>query len=516
MSIRFLLLLFFCVLPVAVQADTCVDCTARCCAQSALGEVCEPSCQKECDAQRQLCIASQSASPKAYSAAPLFNSASAHSGAILLPGRQAMADGALMDIRAIALQMRQDATALGNTGAEVIRAQTVIDSYITDAGRSTLDAAARAREQQLVQSLWLSGTRDDTRDQLAAERIARGATFANATAQLADSVYGGPPGAAAYAAWWAFRQPDTSAQQALRVGLLAGGGLWDTAVAADGHRGSVDEVQRTTLAAALGGLVIAAAGGDEQALRALFFDRGAALLLRDGEQIYCLSARVQCQKPLVSALIIQGGQAVGWAIEHLQPATSPVGTAFAPMAQADSAAVPPLPRAQGAMALEDGWIISWQIAKGVENGVLYPGLVMSRSKGAKPLALPPATVADVSVALPAPAAGPAPVAAKEPVWVPAPAPQTAAAPANAGAPAEAPSAAVPARTLCERGADRRVIWVLPANQNAGYVCRAMYQVGNTQTILWNAQQNPAACQAKAQARIEHEQAKGYTCREAAE
>ena len=385
------------------------------------------------------------------------------SGGVLQPGWQAVAEQALGDIRTVALQMHPDAAQAPVVPSDGPQAKRLIEAFLASAGRATANGAAQAREQQLIENLWQAGTRDDASNELAAERVARGYVFASAEAQLGRSVYGGPAGGAAYAAWWAYRQPGGTAPQAVRVGLLAGQGLWEAELGSDPQGAAAQRVHSTSLAAALGGVAVAAAGGDEQALRAVFFDSGAAVLLQDGAQLYCFSARVQCQNLPATAAASRAGRN----LDQLQPVAPGVGMdfpAFAPGSQ-----MPALPRPQGSLALDQGWTLSWQMPQGVERGVLYPTVVLSQGDSAAP----------------APPAAPVQVATST-------------------------------RVICERGADSRSIWLLPADPKAGYVCRVMYQVAQqTPAILWNALQNPEVCAAKAGARADQHQAQGYKCRKVA-
>jgi hypothetical protein len=359
--------------------------------------------------------------------------------------------------------MHPDAAQAPVVPSDGTQAKRLIEAFLASAGRATADGAAQAREQQLIENLWQAGTRDDAINELAAERVARGYVFASAEAQLGRSVYGGPAGGAAYAAWWAYRQPGGTAAQAVRVGLLAGQGLWEAELGSDPQGAAAQRVHSTSLAAALGGVAVAAAGGDEQALRAAFFDSGAAVLLQDGAQLYCFSARVQCQNLPPTPTPTASASRAGRNLDPLQPVAPGVGMdfpAFAPGSQ-----MPALPRPQGSLALDQGWALSWQMPQGVERGVLYPTVVLSQGGSATPV----------------PTAAPVQMATST-------------------------------RVICERGADSRSIWLLPADPKAGYVCRAMYQVAQqTPAVLWNALQNPEVCAAKAEARADQHEAQGYTC-----
>lgn len=413
---------------------------------------------------------------------PAISAEPAVSGGILLPGWQAVAEQALGDIRTVALQMHPDAAQAAVVASDGPPAKPLIDRFLANADVATQGSAAQAAAQPLIESLWEAGTRDGASNELAAERVARSYTFASAEAQLGRSVYGGPPGGAAYAAWWAYRQPGGTALQALRVGLLAGEGLWEAELGSDPQGAAAQMVRSTSLAAALGGVAVAAAGGDEQALRGAFFDTGAAVLLLNGSQLNCFSARVQCQNLPAATVASRAGRT----LDQLQPVAPGVGMDFPAFEQGSQ--VPTVPRAQGSLALDQGWTLSWQMPQGIARGVLYPTLVLTQGVSSAPAP----TLASVPSSTTAPST-------------------------NASAPATAPVQVETAtRVICERGADSRALWLLPADPKAGYVCRAMYQVAQqAPSVLWNALQNPEVCAAKAEARVDRDEAQGFKCRKVA-
>lgn len=505
--------LFLCV-SVAVEAapGSPAECADRCCAQSALGEVCAADCQLQCE---KTGLPDPIAVALGDAPAPA-NDPPALKPGMLQPGWQPIAEQAMGDIRTGVLQAHPDlsrATALGDDNGTV---RTAIYAFVMAAGSAKPAAdTAQGAEDSLVDAFWQSSIGPDTPQANGTERITRAYTFANAITQLAHSVYGGPPGAAAYAAWWAYQQPDTSPAQALRIGLLVGAGLWASERRGDGQPVAVAEVQRSSLAAALGGVTVAAAGGDEQALRRVFFDTGAAVLVQDGAQLYCLSATRECQQPPSQAARYEGGRFVGWALEQLPAGPANSGAAFP---DAGKAAAPPLPNSDGALRIAQGWALNWQTPKDLGNGVLYPLAVLKRGADKAPV-----LAQAQSPAAPPPPSSPALAAVQDlpessvPAPAPAPAPAQAQAQPQAPTPSPAPEAIASttpstSRYLCERGGASRSIWVIPGDPKAGYVCRTLYQIGNTQAVLWNAKQNPNICTAKARTQVDKEKSQGYQCR----
>jgi hypothetical protein len=385
---------------------------------------------------------------------------------MLLPGWEPIADQALGDIRVAVARPQPNASTGAPSEVRPGSATPVVDAFIAAQGSAAEARSPQARLDELMAQLWRGNTGQGTGETNGADRVAQAFSVGNATAQLANSIYGGPPGAAAYAAWWAYQQPGATAQQALAVGLLAGAGLW----ASQKDPGNPDLTprvsQQTSLAAALGGLAVAAAGGDDQALRALFFDAGAAVLVQDGPRLYCVSGTLQCQRPPAKAAAYRDGQLKGWALDQLAPVVAVSEASPAP-AEAQSIVSAQVARAAGALPLNTRWTLIWQFPETLDRGLLYP------------------SVALVQGSVPAAPAAPAPTLA---------------------------AATGTTRYLCEKGADVRTLWTIPGDPKAGYVCRTMYQIDQTQAVLWNARQNPDACESKARAQVSREQAHGYRCR----
>jgi hypothetical protein len=385
---------------------------------------------------------------------------------LLMPGWGAIADQSLADIRTATLQMHpNDTSAMAGTQA-TDTAWPAIEAYMAARG-----GTAQPASDAVIAALWRANAGNEAGKENGADTVARAFTLGNATSQLAHAVGGGPPGAAAYAAWWAYRQPDTTPTQALRVGLLAAAGLWSTPTQAEGAAAASQLMQRTTFAAALGGLAIAAAGGDEQALRAVFFDTGSAVLLQEGNRLTCLSATLKCQRPLAPAAVLQGAQLKGWTIARLEPVQGYEGM----MPPGSGPAVTAVPRPVGSLRLSEGWTLGWHMTDPVLPGVLYPKVVLTQGTG---MEAPPVVAATV-------------------VQVPA-----------------ARTALLPGKgtgVQCEKQGDIRKVWVT-AGDSPRSVCRTMYQVDKTTSVLWNARQKPQVCEEKAQAQVQREQAKGFACK----
>lgn len=364
----------------------------------------------------------------------------AHADGMVQPGWAPIAEQALGEIRAAVLRAQPTAPNADQNAAQPVSAQPVIDAFIAAQGSNTSVDAVNGRLDQLLASLGRVPGNPAGAAGNGADRVAQAFSLGNATAQLAESVYGGAPGGAAYAAWWAYRQPGATPEQALAVGWLAGTGIRAAQNDADGTGATSQVSQRTSLAAALGGVAMAAAGGDDSALRGLFFDTGATVLVRDGAQVYCLSATGQCKQPAAKATRL-------------------------------GAEAPNLAKAAGALPVNAQWALAWQWTTPPAPDLFYTAVALTQT-------LPPA----------APETAPLPQA------------QTAQAAPTTGT-----------RYACTKGADTRTIWIEPGEPGTRSVCKTLYQVDQTRAVLWDAKQHPQVCQAKAQAQVDREKARGYEC-----
>jgi hypothetical protein len=204
--------------------------------------------------------------------------------------------------------------------------------------------------------------------------------------------------------------------------------------------------------------------------------------VEEGGQRYCLSALVDCQAPPAKAARYRDGLFVGLAMDRLVAHPTAGADAF-PL---DNGAVsfPVASPASGALRVDKAWRVAWQFTGAAEAGTLSPHVLLSRD--------------DLTAGPSVEGAGALPAATPS------------------GASSGAPTAALP-RYRCTREGGMRNIWVIPGDAAGGYVCRAMFQVGDTPpVVLWNARQHPEMCAERARARVAQEQAQGYRCASAAE
>jgi hypothetical protein len=105
----------------------------------------------------------------------------------------------------------------------------------------------------------------------------------NAAVEAAATAYGAPAGAAAYGAWLAYH--DTrNVELALRAGALAALSSESGSIVQEMPTGTVsDVVKKAAVSGALGGIAVAASGGDADAVRDGFVKAGGMVIVQSGE-----------------------------------------------------------------------------------------------------------------------------------------------------------------------------------------------------------------------------------------
>lgn len=145
-----------------------------------------------------------------------------------------------------------------------------IENQVEGYEKAFADASKRLSEGKLIDAVW--GTMVDplrVSEQSAADAVME-SSLLNTIAASAAAVYGGPGGAAAYSAWYAYKATGN-----LEVALRAGAMAWATSTAGAATKGidgnTFDAAAKRTLAsAAIGGAAIAASGGSQEQVVAAF------------------------------------------------------------------------------------------------------------------------------------------------------------------------------------------------------------------------------------------------------
>ena len=177
---------------------------------------------------------------------------------------------------------------IAKSGRDVDEAGQAIGHYVEHStqslGKSVDRAANRIREGKFVDAIWHASLDPLQDGQANLALAAQESSVLRTVGQVAAIAYGGPQGAAAYAAWLTYNQTG-NADLALRVGLLTG--ITAQAFASAGQISTTEDyglIRKTLVTASIGGLAVAASGGTEKQVKEGFLAAGAMVLVQDHYQ----------------------------------------------------------------------------------------------------------------------------------------------------------------------------------------------------------------------------------------
>jgi hypothetical protein len=157
----------------------------------------------------------------------------------------------------------------------------------------------RLREDRFADAfLGLSGDNFKAQ-QKAAAAAAQRSDIVNAVGSTAATAYGGPGGAAAYTAWSTYNQTGGDIDAALKAGAIAGltsAGM--TTVSAIPTESI--SLKKAIAGGAIGGMAVAASGGDERDVLKGFLAGGGMIIVQDGYKAYVgspLDSRASSSEP---------------------------------------------------------------------------------------------------------------------------------------------------------------------------------------------------------------------------
>ncbi|WP_457662307.1 hypothetical protein [Sinorhizobium medicae] len=267
------------------------------------------------------------------------------------------------------------------------------------------NAAKRVRDGEVVDAMWGLGTEPLQSSEENFAKATQESKVINAAAATAAATYGGPGGAAAYAAWSTYRQTG-NADMAIRAGLLAAVTSQTGSSIGQMPTDTASEIiKKAALAGATGGIAVAAAGGDEQAITDGFLKSAGAILIQAGtdkvkayspdakdayETVQCISARdVNCLSnttwardaqgkilfddegnPRIDTSKIDPNNYIGrWS--QIDP-TSQEGQANSIITQTSK-----LPNAEVIPILSNKWVMTWTLGKEQELKYARPTVVLT-------------------------------------------------------------------------------------------------------------------------------------------
>lgn len=347
-----------CVFQAVAFADCPADCGKRCCRHILVGQICEPTCQAICAAANLACGKPTLPSIVPTPLVPLppvlqkevdkwgqgvtrtveklgndtlttFQKAGADSIRTL---QKAGGDTITTVVKAGGDSVKTIAKGAGDTTATYIKgwrdsAEQARRSFkdTVDAGQAAVhytenqarsqravieNSSKRLREGKVVDAMWGLATEPMQSTEKNFAQATQESAVINAAAGSAAAIYGGPAGAAAYAAWSTYRRTG-NADLALRAGILAAVTSQMGSSVASMPAGTSGEIlKKAAMTGAAGGISVAAAGGDEQSIRDGFLKSAGAVLIQGGsdqlkayspklkdayDTVQCISARnVDC------------------------------------------------------------------------------------------------------------------------------------------------------------------------------------------------------------------------------
>lgn len=194
---------------------------------------------------------------------------------------------------------RESRKGAGNIGREAKKVQRGVEEAAVAVYRHSLrelenakdvatDAERRVREGKVVDALWHLALDPARKSSDSAGQAAMESEVLRVVGNVAASVYGGPAGQAAYAAWLAYYQSGGNLEAAIRVGLIAA--VTSSVSQSVGQQlratpdvpGISDNIKRAAMNGALSGVSVAANGGSPADIQKAFMSTAFSALVQDG------------------------------------------------------------------------------------------------------------------------------------------------------------------------------------------------------------------------------------------
>lgn len=228
---------------------------------------------------------------------------------------------------------------------------------------------------------------------------------------VAATAYGGPGGAAAYAAWQTYKATDGNAEMALKAGIIAGFTSQAMESLNDARFvGDFSTVKKAVLAGAVGGLAVAMSGGKESEVLEGFILAGGMVIIQDGYKqatghvlnaraatgdSYCATPGPECDI-FKSAYYIDDEGVLRIDYSKLDSRASYVGEGYnlgetrPPYSWTQDRhpfmkTVAKLPGFNAMGMFHDNWVLSWQMSDWQNKATIFPALVMTYYGAGAPL-----------------------------------------------------------------------------------------------------------------------------------
>jgi hypothetical protein len=440
---------------------------------------------------------------------------------------------------------------IGRAGKDTEQAVAAIGRYIERQANSTIEAHKKAidrvREGKVIDAIWHLGldpiraTSDNT-----AAAVTESSVL-NTVAQVAATAYGGPQGAAAYAAWLTYQQTG-DISLAVKVGVLAGASSYAMSQAGAMPTDSAYEVaKKTIVTGAIGGTAVAAAGGNEDAVKDAFLKAGAMVVVQDtfqrttghplsgkaseGEP-YCLTvSTTDCAPPgnayirnADGSLVLDERGVPKLDMSKLDPNRPAVGlkdpNAFFNEKNPVMKGVSKVPGMNGMAVFHDQWALKWEMGALTTPASIVPAVVLTywglgapyyeslQKTGAGSMRRDMNLLYRVNgkvseQSLDDHSKG---IATAEPVD------QF----GNPIKPLNVRVEDVVQSYICNNANLVRMIGVeRPSSKEHGFACRVLYSTEGGETAPWIAKNDPDYCQPRASEFVKNQEAMGFTCYQSA-
>jgi len=278
---------------------------------------------------------------------------------------------------------------------DAIDAEKAWVNYQKNELRSQRDAFDHAgtnlRNGKVIDAMWSLATEKPKASEKNFFQATQESTLINQAAASAAAIYGGPAGAAAYAAWHTYRATG-DANLAFRAGIIAAATAEAGSSVAKMPSSTASELlKKSAMSGAAAGIATAAAGGDEKAIKDAFLKSAGTVLIQGGSEkaksyspkavevyntIQCISARdIDCitnttwardakgkvlydkhGKPRIDTTKIDPKNYLGqWSSVDKN---SPQGKALAFITD-----ISKLPKSEAIPVLRGKWVLSWSLGK---------------------------------------------------------------------------------------------------------------------------------------------------------
>lgn len=297
---------------------------------------------------------------------------------------------------------------VGTNAVEMVRAVgKYMETNVTGTITTLSDAEKRFREGKLLDAMFHLALDPLTTQEEAAFIATQESGWLNTAGAAAASAYGGPAGAAAYATWQTYKATGGNAELALRAGLITG--LTSYAMQGVGKitPGTTPEMlQKAVLAGSVGGLAVAASGGDEDDIKKAFILGGGMVIIQDGYRAYtghplnpqgasaepyCTSATDPTCQTLRDAYELDENGNLRLNTAKLNPNASMVGIAAdpnnphvmgkpIPLGSDQSTLMRTVAKIPGMNAMglfHDKWVVSWNMAPLMNKMTIFPAVALT-------------------------------------------------------------------------------------------------------------------------------------------